>query len=182
MAAPWHMEFPGQGSDLGCSCDLHCSCGKTGSLTHCAGRGSNLPPRTPETPLIPLHHSGNSQPHLFLSTVCELKWLVHFQVIGKRITFPDTGKLYKIQSVSANKVLLEHGYAHSFICCLGLLPHHPPPHPDIESDSCDGDCVYHKTKNIYPLAFFEKHLPTLPFVAFLNQVMNPVPYCIPLQL
>ena len=31
-----HMEFPGQGSDLSCSCDLSHSCSNTGSLTHCA--------------------------------------------------------------------------------------------------------------------------------------------------
>ena len=31
------MEFLGQGSDLSCSHDLGCSCGNTGSLTHCAG-------------------------------------------------------------------------------------------------------------------------------------------------
>ena len=30
------MEFPGQGSDLSHSCDLLCSCGNAGSLTHCA--------------------------------------------------------------------------------------------------------------------------------------------------
>ena len=33
------MEFPGQGSDLSCSCDLYHSWGNTGSLTHCAGLG-----------------------------------------------------------------------------------------------------------------------------------------------
>ena len=30
-----HMEFPGQGSDLSYSCNLCCSCGNAGSLTHC---------------------------------------------------------------------------------------------------------------------------------------------------
>ena len=25
LATPWHMEFPGQGSDPSCSCDLRCS-------------------------------------------------------------------------------------------------------------------------------------------------------------
>ena len=29
---PVHMEFPGQGSDLSRCCDLHCSCGNTGSF------------------------------------------------------------------------------------------------------------------------------------------------------
>ena len=33
------MEFPGQGSDLSCSCDLCLSCSKAGSLTHCAELG-----------------------------------------------------------------------------------------------------------------------------------------------
>ena len=28
LVAPWHMRFPGQGSDLSHGCNLHCSCGK----------------------------------------------------------------------------------------------------------------------------------------------------------
>ena len=39
LAALWHMEFLGQGSDLSCSCDLCSSCCNTGSLTHCASQG-----------------------------------------------------------------------------------------------------------------------------------------------
>ena len=35
LANPWHMEFPGQGWDLSCSCDLHYSCDNAGSFTHC---------------------------------------------------------------------------------------------------------------------------------------------------
>ena len=33
---PRHIEFPGQGSDLSRNCNLHCSCGRARSLTHCA--------------------------------------------------------------------------------------------------------------------------------------------------
>ena len=36
---PRRMEFPGQGSDLSCSCDLCHSCSNMGSLTYCAGPG-----------------------------------------------------------------------------------------------------------------------------------------------
>ena len=39
LATPWHMEFPGQGSDLSCSCDLSHSCGNARSLTGCARPG-----------------------------------------------------------------------------------------------------------------------------------------------
>ena len=39
LAAPQHMEFRGQGSDVSCNHDLSCSCGNAGSLTHCAGLG-----------------------------------------------------------------------------------------------------------------------------------------------
>ena len=39
LAAPWHMEFPGQRSDPNHSCNLGCSCGNTRSLTRCAGPG-----------------------------------------------------------------------------------------------------------------------------------------------
>ena len=35
----WHLEFPGQGSDLSCSSDLSQSYSQAGSLTHCAGLG-----------------------------------------------------------------------------------------------------------------------------------------------
>ena len=34
-------KFLGQGLNLSFSCDLHCSGGNTGSLTHCSGWGSN---------------------------------------------------------------------------------------------------------------------------------------------
>ena len=34
LAALWHMEFRGQGSDLSHSCDLLHSCGNAGSLTY----------------------------------------------------------------------------------------------------------------------------------------------------
>ena len=59
LAAFQHMEFLGQGSYPSQSCDLHCSYGNTGSLTHCAG-GSTLCPSAPKMPPIPLCHSGNS--------------------------------------------------------------------------------------------------------------------------
>ena len=55
------MEFLGQGSDLSHSLDLSCGCGNSGSLTHCAGPGSNLCSSVSKTPLI-LHHNRNSQP------------------------------------------------------------------------------------------------------------------------
>ena len=39
LAAPQHVEFPSQGSDLGHSCNLSRRCGNARSLTHCAGPG-----------------------------------------------------------------------------------------------------------------------------------------------
>ena len=39
LAAPWHMKFPGQGSDLSHSCHLSHSCSHAGSLSHCVGLG-----------------------------------------------------------------------------------------------------------------------------------------------
>ena len=35
---PAHMEFPGQGSDLSCRCNLHRSCGNDGSFEYTAPR------------------------------------------------------------------------------------------------------------------------------------------------
>ena len=41
LAAPWHVEFPGQGSDLSHSCNSCRSCSNAGSylLTHSEGPG-----------------------------------------------------------------------------------------------------------------------------------------------
>ena len=39
LAAPWHLEFLGQGSDRSHSCDLSHSGGNARSLTHCARPG-----------------------------------------------------------------------------------------------------------------------------------------------
>ena len=58
LAILQHMELWGQGSELSHSCDLRHS--NTGSLTHCAGPGTEPAPSAPETPPIPLRHSGNS--------------------------------------------------------------------------------------------------------------------------
>lgn len=37
LAAPWHKEFPGQGTDLSHSFNLSHSCRNAESLIHCAG-------------------------------------------------------------------------------------------------------------------------------------------------
>ena len=39
LAFLWHMQLPGQGSDLRHRCDLSLSCGNARSLTYCAGLG-----------------------------------------------------------------------------------------------------------------------------------------------
>lgn len=51
---------PGQGSDLGNSCNPRHSGSNDRSSTHCEAQGSSLSPRAPKTPGIPLRHSGNS--------------------------------------------------------------------------------------------------------------------------
>ena len=40
MASPQHLELPGQGSDPSRSWNLHHRGGNAGSLTHCAGLGT----------------------------------------------------------------------------------------------------------------------------------------------
>lgn len=42
LAAPWHMAFPGQGSDSSHSGDLRHRYSNSGSSTHCAGPGIKL--------------------------------------------------------------------------------------------------------------------------------------------
>ena len=59
MAAPWHLELPGQGSsDLSLCLELSCSCGNARSLTHCAG--STPRPGAPKMLSILLGHSRSS--------------------------------------------------------------------------------------------------------------------------
>ena len=40
LVTPWHMEFPGQGSDSSHGPDLSHNCGNSGNLTHCARLGN----------------------------------------------------------------------------------------------------------------------------------------------
>ena len=54
LAAPRHMEFLGQGSDPGCSCNPSYSWGNTGSLTHCVRLGIKSAPQRSQMLLIPL--------------------------------------------------------------------------------------------------------------------------------
>ena len=61
LAIPWHMEFPGHGSDLSCSC------GNAGSLTHCAGLGIKPASQCSRDILILLCHNESSWKWLFLS-------------------------------------------------------------------------------------------------------------------
>ena len=56
LAASQHVEFPGQGSDLSCSCDP-CCCGNARSLAHCAML--EIEPAFQRTG-IPSHHSRNA--------------------------------------------------------------------------------------------------------------------------
>ena len=76
--APQHAKFPGrggEGADLCRSCHLSHSCSNPRFLTHCTSRGSNLHPSTPNMPLIPLHHSGNSRFHL-ICIMSKAWWLL----------------------------------------------------------------------------------------------------------
>ena len=62
-AAPRHMEFLLQGSDVSHSCNLHHSYGNANPLTQCSRLGIRLHPVRAETVTIPLCHSGNSCSH-----------------------------------------------------------------------------------------------------------------------
>jgi len=56
----WNSRARDQISDPSCSCDPCHMYGNAGSLINCTWLGLNFHPRAPETPLILLHHSGNS--------------------------------------------------------------------------------------------------------------------------
>ena len=74
LAAQRHVEFLGQGSDLGPSCDLRQSCCSARSLTHCARPEIQPASQGSRDPPSPLHHSGNS------CKCCILKTLPPFTV------------------------------------------------------------------------------------------------------
>ena len=64
LAAPWHMEFPGKGSYLSCSCDLCHSYGNTGSFNLLSwARDWTCVLGTAEMLPILLCHNGNSSVH-----------------------------------------------------------------------------------------------------------------------
>lgn len=91
-AAPWHMEFSGQGSDPSHSCDLCWSRGNSRFLTHCADQRMNPGPSVPEMSPILLNYSWNSahaisnawsHPHnsLFLPFYLQESLCAHFKTL-----------------------------------------------------------------------------------------------------
>ena len=81
-------NFPGQGSNPNCICDLHHSYGTSGSLTHCARLGVRpVSLQKHHWILAPLHHSGNSKtiffyvgPKCFYNHLSIL--IVHLDIFG----------------------------------------------------------------------------------------------------
>ena len=81
-------NFPGQGSNPNCICDLHHSCGNAGPLTHCARLGIRpVSLQKHHWILDPLHHSGNSKticfyvgPKCFYNHLSIL--IVHLDIFG----------------------------------------------------------------------------------------------------
>ena len=59
LAALQHMEFPGQGLDPSCSCDVCCSCGHARSFNLEARDGIRVLALQCCHQSIPLCHSGN---------------------------------------------------------------------------------------------------------------------------
>ena len=89
------MEFPGQGSDLSCSCVLHHGCGNAGSFSPlCQGWGWNLCPGPAETLLVLWHHSRNSPPSLLMRPNDELRaGFPHLCIQSPSHLFPKQGVL-----------------------------------------------------------------------------------------
>ena len=84
LFAFFFFGHPGGGSNQGSAsshnCDLPCSSsGNTGSLPHCAWRGSNQRSSAAEMPQIPLRHRRSSHhAHLKSSTIWYLSGIVRF--------------------------------------------------------------------------------------------------------
>ena len=78
LAALWHLEFPGQGSDPSHSWDLQGSCSNVRSLNHCPGPGIK-----PKSWCCKIYHwslschSRNSQYQMFWRTRIQISvWLI----------------------------------------------------------------------------------------------------------
>ena len=82
--ALWHMEFPGQGSDLNHSCSLHHSCGNARSLLHCAGHCAGHCPGVTEMPQILLQWELQEQPlnHYVFKTEIIIKFFFFLSFQG----------------------------------------------------------------------------------------------------
>ena len=65
LAAPWYMEFLGQGSDRSHSCDLSHSCSNARSSRHCAGPGMEPASQHSKMPQIHCATAWTSQIQIF---------------------------------------------------------------------------------------------------------------------
>ena len=68
----------GQRTNISHSCDILWSCGKAGSLTHCAGLGLNLHPSAPEMlPILLCHRRNSNRQKIHFSTIDHYLSLLH---------------------------------------------------------------------------------------------------------
>ena len=110
LAIPWHMELPGQGSDLSHSCNLLCSCSNDGSLTHCA--------RSDQTCILalqrccPFHCAMAGTPENF-KLYMWLMWYFSWTVTGILQSIGQSGQTLVLE----NKIFWEYSNTHS-----SLLP------------------------------------------------------------
>ena len=76
LANPWHMAFPGQGSNPSWSCNLYHSCSNTRSLTHRTRPGIESASLPLQRQSSLLHHGRNSIEIFKNSCVYKLRlWL-----------------------------------------------------------------------------------------------------------
>ena len=81
---PSAYKIPGQGSHLGCSLHLSCSCSNVRSLTYCSGLGIKPASQGSQDTSIPLCYSRDSSTSIFdnnLSTKClQRKYLIQMRL------------------------------------------------------------------------------------------------------
>lgn len=83
LATPWHVEFPSQGSDLSHSCDLCCTWGNTGSLTHCTGPGIELVSQLSQDAANPTRPQQKLQSSLLLELIILATFIKNLKNIYK---------------------------------------------------------------------------------------------------
>ena len=120
LAAPWHMEFPGQVSDLSCSCELRHSCSNAGSFDPPCWAGIK-PASLVQQKCCRFHCVTEETPYLTIF----LKVLANAISQEKKIQISKEENFLFIEHMIKNFKMKESGWSSSFFFFILLFRPHP---------------------------------------------------------